>query len=221
MAALGIGVLRVGVVVMTQLRWKLEYKYVTGETAYIGRWKVGSVFWDGMAPKGTKKWWVAQTNLPGIQIKRTHYETRSEVKALLTKIVKLWFKEAGMPLPLKRRKRVIGIVGTRRRNTDEDFRIVETEFLHHYHKGDVICSGLCPKGADRFAVLLAKKYGTPTRWYKANWERDGKAAGFIRNTFIAEDSHVLIACVAGDRKGGTEDTIRKFRKLGKRNLYTV
>lgn len=217
---LGIGV-QEGGAIQVEIKWKQNYKYVTGETAYLGRWKVGSVFYDGMAPKGSKFWWVAHSDLPGLQIKRTHYETRSEVKALLTKVIKFWFKEAGMPLPLKRRKRVIGIIGTRRRDSDYDLRLVENEFLRHYHKGDTICSGLCPKGGDRFAVILHKKYNTPCIWHKAEWDRLGKYAGFSRNGLIAEDSDVLICCVANDRKGGTEDTLRKFKKLGKKNWYII
>lgn len=45
---------------------------------------------------------------------------------------------------------------------------------------------------------------------------------YARNTLIAQDSDKLIACVAPDRKGGTEDTIKKFVKLhGKDNLIIV
>ena len=64
--------------------------------------------------------------------------------------------------------KVIGIVGTRRRDSEEDFKIVEKEFLKIYERGDVICSGLCGKGADRFAVLLSKKYNTKTLWFPAD-----------------------------------------------------
>lgn len=35
------------------------------------------------------------------------------------------------------------------------------------------------------------------------------------------EADVLIACVAEDRKGGTEDTIKKFQKLGKTQLILV
>lgn len=204
------------------IRWtKKDYQYITGETAYVGKWRVGGVFYDGMVPREQQFKWVAQTALPGIQIKRTHYEKRSEAKALLTHVVKYWFKAAGMAFPLKRRKRVIGIIGTRRRDSESDFQLVEKEFLKHYHPGDKICSGLCYKGGDRFAVILAEKYETGTIWHPADWDKHGKTAGFIRNSYIARDSHVLIACVAQDRKGGTEDSIKKFKKLGKRNLYLV
>jgi len=43
----------------------------------------------------------------------------------------------------------------------------------------------------------------------------------IINTYIARDSDILIACVSKDRKGGTEDTIKKYLKLGKNKLYLV
>lgn len=118
--------------------------------------------------------------------------------------------------------KIIGIVGTRRRDTEKDFYLVEKEFLKFYKDGDTICSGLCPSGADRFAVLLAEKYKCKTLWFPANWKRYGRAAGIKRNTDIAKNSDILIACVAKDRKGGTEDTIKKFLKYhDKKFLFIV
>ena len=117
--------------------------------------------------------------------------------------------------------KIIGVIGTRKRDTARAFSYVESAFLEIYEEGDVICSGLCPKGGDRFAVLLAKKYNTKTLWFPANWKRYGRAAGFIRNTGIAKSSDVLIACVSTDRKGGTEDTIKKYLKLSKDKLIIV
>lgn len=111
--------------------------------------------------------------------------------------------------------KTIGIIGTRSRDSKEDLIDVEVEFIKHYKKGDRICSGLCQKGGDRFAVILSQKYFTPTLWFPAEWDRFGKAAGFIRNTDIARESDILIACISDDRKGGTEDTIRKFLQRGK------
>ncbi len=109
--------------------------------------------------------------------------------------------------------KTIGIVGTRSRDRFSHYLLVKEAFLKVYQVGDYICSGLCLKGGDRFAVLLAKKYNTPTLWFPADWERHGRAAGFIRNTDIACESDVLIACVASDRTGGTEDTIKKWMKF--------
>ena len=78
-----------------------------------------------------------------------------------------------------------------------------------------IVSGGCTKGGDRFAEMIAKYYGLSILIYYPDWNGDGKAAGFIRNTFIAKRCDVLIACVVKNGKGGTEDTIDKATRLGK------
>lgn len=116
--------------------------------------------------------------------------------------------------------KTIGIVGSRRRNSALDLLRVSNIFRAIYRQGDRIVSGGCPKGGDRFAELLAKDFGVPIKIHRADW-KIGKYAGFLRNTLIAKDADILIACVANDRKGGTEDTIKKFKKLGKKDLILV
>ncbi len=116
-------------------------------------------------------------------------------------------------------KKNIGIIGTRSRNTTADYNQVEKEFLKVYKEGDWIISGGCSKGGDRFAQKLAKKYGTPILIFYPDWNDKGKGAAFIRNTDIAENSNILIACVVADRVGGTEDTIEKFKAKEDYLLY--
>ncbi len=111
--------------------------------------------------------------------------------------------------------KTIGIVGSRRRNSQEDFNSLEKKFLETYKEGDHIVSGGCPKGGDFYAEILAKKYQIPIKIYYAQWDKLGKIAGFTRNTNIAEDCDVLIALVASDRSGGTEDTIKKAKYMNK------
>ena len=85
-----------------------------------------------------------------------------------------------------------------------------------YKEGDMIVSGGCPKGGDKFAEILADMYDIPIKIFKAKWRVNGrynKYAGFERNTLVAEYGTDMIACVAKDRKGGTEDTIKKFKKF--------
>ena len=94
--------------------------------------------------------------------------------------------------------KVIGIIGSRRRDSQKDFELVEKAFLTIYEEGDTICSGLCSRGADRFAVILANKYKTPVIWYPAEWDKYGKSAGFKRNTDIAVTSFVF-NCFCGRR----------------------
>lgn len=118
--------------------------------------------------------------------------------------------------------KTIGIIGTRSRDTESDYNIVYDAFNKVYEKGDKICSGLCPKGGDRFAVSIAKDLSIETMWFPAEWDKYGKSAGFRRNGDIAKNSDILIACVSKKRIGGTEDTIRKFSKLkGTGNLHIV
>ena len=118
--------------------------------------------------------------------------------------------------------KIIGIVGSRRHNTKEDRLNVEARFWLTHEEGDWICSGGCKEGADSFADKIARKTGIPILTLYANWNKFGKAAGPIRNKKIAEQSDVLIACVAEDRKGGTESTIEAFIKFRKeKHLFLI
>jgi hypothetical protein len=111
--------------------------------------------------------------------------------------------------------KVIGIVGSRSRDTDADYQQLLEAFTAIYAEGDEIVSGGCPKGGDRFAERIAKEWQVPIKIYYAQWNKLGKGAGFSRNTNIADDCNVLIALVTKDRTGGTEDTVRKAEKANK------
>lgn len=120
-----------------------------------------------------------------------------------------------MPEPHPRKWKKIGIVGSRRRANFADRILLEQTFLKIYKKGDRIVSGGCKTGADYFAEGIARKYNIPIIIHRAEWEQYGDSAGHIRNTLIAEECDILIAMVARDRTGGTEDTVRKTLRLNK------
>jgi len=135
--------------------------------------------------------------------------------------------------------KVIGVVGSRSRNTKEDYEAVREAFFKEYEPGDSIVSGGCRRGADRFAFLLAlevadkerfkllfpsiwtassqalatlcKEWKAPITVHWALWGIYCNAAGSIRNTPIARDAQVLIACCAEGGSPGTSYTIAKFR----------
>lgn len=115
--------------------------------------------------------------------------------------------------------KTIGIVGSRRRDSDEDFRKCLRAYESVFREGDSIVSGGCPKGGDRFAEIIARSRGLTITIHHADWDKFGKRAGFVRNSKIAEDCKVLIALVAEDRTGGTEDTVAKAIDLGKKVIY--
>ena len=127
----------------------------------------------------------------------------------------------------------IGIVGSRRRNQESDKQIVKRILIYIYEPGDIIISGGCSKGADKFAKEISDELNIPIIEHKADWKclkhpvcriqsnEYGKYdanAGKRRNTLIAHDSDILVACVSKDRTGGTEDTIKKYKQFGKNKL---
>ena len=117
--------------------------------------------------------------------------------------------------------KIIGIVGSRRRDSKEDYEKTLKAFEQVYEVDDEIVSGGCSQGADRFAEMLALHCQVPIKIYYAEWNRLGKKAGFMRNAYIAGDADVLIAVVASDRTGGTESTIKEYLKLGKTQLILI
>jgi len=125
-----------------------------------------------------------------------------------------------MGTPVLKHK-VIGIIGSRRRNKYEDYKAILACFEEVYEEGDWICSGGCPQGGDAMAETIGRQKGIPLLLFPPDWKRYGKSAGFVRNKTIAEHSDVLIACVHLSRTGGTEHTIKCFLTEGKTEVHLV
>ena len=109
----------------------------------------------------------------------------------------------------------VGIVGSRRRNSNDDYQKVlrQVENCAFFFNEDIeLVSGGCARGADSFAEQIAKNLGYDITIHRPDYHKYFRTAPFVRNDLIAKESDILIACVAEDRKGGTEDTIRKFKK---------
>jgi len=115
----------------------------------------------------------------------------------------------------------LGVVGSRRRNSLRDKNLLKKRVKAL--NPNIIISGGCPKGADKFAEEIAEELNIPIRVHRPAIRENALyfervRAYYARNQKIAEDSDYLIALVSEDRKGGTEDTIRRFLKLGKLGL---
>lgn len=69
------------------------------------------------------------------------------------------------------------------------------------------------RGADALAVKFAIDYELGEEPYPANWSRDGKAAGPIRNQqMLSEGKPDLVVAFPGGN--GTADMVRRARKAG-------
>lgn len=126
------------------------------------------------------------------------------------------------------RRLYVGIVGSRRLDGVENYDLVRNAFsdvMVQYSRmlsEMTIVSGGCPIGGDRFAELIAARHiveiiiHRPDKSAHPDLPEPFRSTrqNYDRNTLIARDSEdVLIACVASDRTGGTEDTIEKFERL--------
>lgn len=125
---------------------------------------------------------------------------------------------------------IIGIVGSRKRNTLFDRKIVfdiVSRFADKevFKEGVVIVSGGA-KGPDSFAEEAARFYGLQTKIFPVEKDKEIKTKydftllAYKRNSLIAEESNDLFALVCKERKGGTEDTVKKMLAL-KKNVFLV
>jgi len=71
-------------------------------------------------------------------------------------------------------------------------------------------------GADSLAPIIAQGLEVPCTVHKPEWDKHGKAAGFIRNQAIVDDADAVAAFFGpGPETKGTQDTIRRARKARK------
>lgn len=70
-------------------------------------------------------------------------------------------------------------------------------------------------GADTLAIRWAEEHGKNWVEFCADWKVHGKAAGPLRNTFIAKTCTHLVAFWDG-KSSGTRDVLQKAKNLKKR-----
>ena len=78
--------------------------------------------------------------------------------------------------------------------------------------GEVVCGDA--QGVDTMGAHWAKKEHIPVRHFPANWDRDGKSAGFKRNVEMAQYADAVIALWDG-QSHGTKHMIDTMKRLGK------
>ena len=109
----------------------------------------------------------------------------------------------------------VGIVGSRRRRD----RMAVIAFVQSLPGGSVVVSGGCRDSVDTWAAAAARARGLGVIEHLPRPVGSGRLAFtkacYARNELIARDADVLIAFVAPDRSGGTENTIAHARRLKK------
>ena len=73
-------------------------------------------------------------------------------------------------------------------------------FLMNIDDDVLIVSGRA-KGADRLGERYANERGYTVQPYPADWQKHGKAAGFIRNEEMAQNADALVAFWNGESRG--------------------
>ena len=69
------------------------------------------------------------------------------------------------------------------------------------------------RGVDHMGEIFAEEMNLKLTVYEADWERNGRAAGPIRNRKMAENADALIAIWDGKTRG-TKNMIETATKLG-------
>jgi len=80
-------------------------------------------------------------------------------------------------------------------------------------EGLEIVSGMA-RGADTVAINIAKSNNLTLHEFPADWDKHGKAAGYLRNIDMAKFSDALVAFWDGQSKG-TEHMIQTMRSKNK------
>ncbi len=103
------------------------------------------------------------------------------------------------------------IIAGSRSITDYDFvcRVIEESCF----KITEVISGTA-RGVDQLGERWAKENGIPVAKFPADWDKNGKAAGYIRNTDMGSYGDGLIAVWDGKSKG-TGHMVDIMGKLGK------
>jgi hypothetical protein len=100
----------------------------------------------------------------------------------------------------------------------EDRELLGNMIDRHLYYGGTLIHGACPTGADALADQWISQSNIRSsrvaiERFTADWERDGKAAGPIRNSrMLAEGKPDIVLAFPGGR--GTADMVRKAKAAG-------
>lgn len=106
----------------------------------------------------------------------------------------------------------LGVIGSRNFTDTEYAEKCINEIREVYNFTSLISGGA--RGADHMAEVYSAKHNIPIKLFLPDWNKYGKAAGFLRNTDIVKSSDIILAFWDGKSRG-TLDSLRKAVKLHK------
>jgi hypothetical protein len=83
-----------------------------------------------------------------------------------------------------------------------------------HDRGVVIVHGGCPTGADRMAHEWAEVFGVAVERHPANWQLNGKRAGFIRNQKMVNLGADMVLAFIKDGSRGASHTAALAEQAG-------
>lgn len=104
----------------------------------------------------------------------------------------------------------------------DDYALLQSKLdglLQDVHDDIQIVCGMA-RGADRLGERYAKEHGYPIQYFPANWEKDGRSAGYKRNVRMAQNADALAAFWDG-KSSGTKHMIATAKTLGLPVFMTV
>ncbi len=102
----------------------------------------------------------------------------------------------------------IAVVGSR---NFQDYTLLKNT-LKNFDINQIISGGA--RGADTLAEDYAREKHIPVKIFYPDWQKFGKAAGFIRNKDIVKNSDMVIAFWDGQSRG-TRSSIELAKQYGK------
>ena len=113
----------------------------------------------------------------------------------------------------------IAIIGSR---TFSDYNLLESVLNKYKQDNDVEFSCMVSGGAvgaDLLGKQYAEKYAIAKNIIYPDWKKNGKIAGFLRNTDIINNADVVFA-FWDHKSNGTRDSITKANAAGKKVIIT-
>ncbi len=83
---------------------------------------------------------------------------------------------------------------------------------------EIVCGGA--KGADALGARWAKEFNYPIKYFLADWNKYGKAAGIIRNKQMGDYADYLIAFWDGKSRG-TKHMIEYMKNVNKHGTVII